>query len=413
MNGSWLSIGTVKTSIPDSDPNSSTQTFTIPCNDIYAHEFRIHFSVNKWVFANNLQVLAANFATPQPGQTTHLPAVQNYPNAPLHVFDSNDHGIHDMLLVYTGAHGSLGTWSQADFKPMVTYVSQDGQIGGRMFDTMLFLPYAGLANTQVAWSGYVNQLFRSTSNLAALDASTSAANQSLQQLHFGNGQFKENVVIALPYPSVGNSTWGTVDGNSISFAGSSTDDDGVQARAQALQWYVNDVLNRWKAANYTHLNLVGFYWLSEQVNYAHPGEADLIEQTSSMIHELGYPLFWIPSYDASGFADWKSLGFDASWLQSHFVFMGVHAPLQRLQNSAALATQYGTGIEVEVPDNALGSAEAQRQYVQSIKEFKQLGMHDNVSHAFYAGSKLLVRAAQSTNPGVRRLYDETYAIKNY
>ncbi|WP_188881911.1 DUF4855 domain-containing protein [Alicyclobacillus cellulosilyticus] len=409
VNGKWVLLGTRQTAIPTWDPRQTTQVFSVSAPGVMTHLVRIHFPVAAWVFVRHLQVICDMTAQPSYPDLPALPAVPAPFTQPMTALDARAHGIHNMLLVYTGSHGQQGTWTADDFLPATGYLMPNGEIGGRMFDTMLFLPYGDVPDTQMGWQKYLQSLFAHGVQLEALDAAAAQTNNALQRFG-GNPPGPEQVVIGIPYPRFGDGRWGTVDGHTISFQAKTGDPAAVSARLQAVGWFVRSVLSRWRQAGLPHLKLAGFYWTSEAVRYKSPGDTELIQGTAALVHQAGLPLFWIPYYYAPGLEDWQQLGFDAAWLQLNYVFLGEQAYAERLTNAEALAARNGTGIELELPSQALTSPLYRGLYVQSLRQMQNDGFAGIVSHAFYAGSKLLSQAARSPDPAVRALYDATYGF---
>jgi hypothetical protein len=412
IGNQWYELGKVNTAIPVTDKGVTTQVFSIDCNNIKAHLFRIHFPVNIWVFARHVHVIGNPVAPPgaQP-----LPPLSNPPtpfHRPMSPTDARARGIRNMLLVYTGSHGDQGKWRVGDFLPMVAYQTRTGKVAGRMFDTMLFLPYGDIPDTRVGWQAYLNDLFAKNQQLSALDAAVGQANDMLKPFEKKAGDFKENVVIAIPYPNFGDQVWGRLRNQTIQFGGSKGDPDALSSRSLALQWYVDTLKNAWKDARFKHLQLTGLYWQNEQVDYRSQGEIDLIRNSARFAHACNLPLFWIPYFGATGLSDWKELGFDAAWIQPNFVFQGQSADLTRLTNAETVASEYGMGIEIEAPWQVISDMVTHNLYLQMLKQFKKDGIGENVSLAYYAGSKVMLDAATTENPDIRSVYDETYKLSH-
>ncbi|MCL6636774.1 MAG: DUF4855 domain-containing protein [Alicyclobacillus sp.] len=424
VNGQWKSLGSVSPALPSTDQRPATYTFRVMIPNVTAHQLRISFPVDVWVWARHLTVLGSPVTAGGSSDASHggsaslgsgggaqgidLPPLSPAPvpsAQPLRSTDSRSQGIQNMLLVFTGDFGDSGRWTDSDFLPMVAYQQQDGRLQSHLFDTILFGPYNTLADTQQAWQAYLNDLFAPGQQLAALDAAVGEANQAL-----GTPDYKEKVVLTLPYPQYGDGQWGTVGAQPLSFNGDSQDPQALGPRKQALQWYLQTALSDWAAAHFAHLTLVGLYWQSEQVYYGSPGEVALIHAASSLAHENQLPLFWIPFYDAAGIADWQNLGFDAVWMQPNFVEQGDGADVRRIRDAEQVAQTYGLGLQIELTEDVPVDMQLQDLYNQSLQELADDGFAGNVSRAYYAGSKLLVTAATSPDPGVRSLYDTTAAF---
>ena len=408
LYGKWYMLGSVPTKIPQSASGNSTQWFAVQTHNLQASEFRIVFPVTNWVFTRNLGIWGSDFSVPTSQSLPNLPQVPKPFTQMMSIFDPRSAGIRNMMLAYSGSYGQMGTWTTKDFLPVTSYLLQNGQIGGRLFDTVLFLPYT-LAQNQQAWLSYLNNLFAKNEQLSALNQAMVKTDQGMNKFGY-NPYPKEKVVIALPYPSYHSGAWGLLGGQILSFTPTPSDPGSVANRLTAIQWYLNTFLAKWKQAGFSNLSLTGFYLNDETVHYTFPGEVNLIQGTSQMVQKAGYPLFWIPFYDAGGIEDWQSLGINAAWIQPNYAIQGKAAPAGRVANTVQLAKDNGMGVELELPTAALTSPLYRNLYLSSLQQFQQAGAAGSVSHAMYAGSKVLTQAAYSTNPAVRALYDQTYAF---
>ena len=400
-NGKWYSAGREASAYPLSTRNVMAQTFSWSSTEgIEASAVRILVPVDVWVFLDGFDV-KGSFTSKGASAATLTPVASNpdKPLGPLLPTASNAHGIRNMLLVETGANGSLGTWSEQDFIPMLAYVTESGQITAPLFDTMLFLPYGSVPTTQAGLNAYLQDLFAPGKQLSALNQAVGYVNQALHR-----PGYKEKVVLSLPYFPYGQVTFGSVDGNTLTFAGTPNDPDALTAREEAETWYLNQVLSDWKEADFSNLQLVGLYWDEEQFRETMPGESAYVQFASQLAASHGLPLFWIPFYGASGIADWKTLGFSAAWIQPNYVEQGASANLARMTNAAETAAQYGMGVEVELVGI---SQQDQALYDSSLAQLSAYGFGTNqASHAYYDGSKLLLTSARSTGEA-RVAYDTT------
>lgn len=409
-DSSWGDAGTVHTAYPLYQQGKLIQTYTVSLHNNGARYVRIVFPVDDWVFARNLQV------TGSPLLQSSLEQLPPAPNEFAHSgFLSSDNkvtnGVHNMLLVYSGAYGTEGTWSAQDFAPMVTYMSHSGNIEGRMFDSFLFLPYGSELGSQTGWQSYLNDLFTPGQELSALNDAAATAQPELQKL--GIQAPTVNVVLTIPYPNSSITDWGQIPGlnQPLSFAPNAssgfTQQQAFADRLLAEQWYVQQLMAKWNQANFTHLRLAGLYWDSESVNYTIPYEAELIHQSVVLSHQYHQPLFWIPSFGASGLVSWNELGFDVVIEQSNF-FETTSLPTTRVTEAADQAFQYGLGMEVEMGQSVLTDSTQRARYFNQLVADYKTGVEGNAVHAFYAGSKVLTNVAENSDPAIRQLYVDTY-----
>ncbi len=412
--GQWYTLGSATSTTTSgtsagNPPGITTETFTFNSSGFTANEIRIDFPVSVWVFANGFHVYGSTTATGEglntlgyklitssgdTSSSTSTAVTALSPTAP------NDYGIHNMLLVQTGMYKNLGTWSVSDFEPMIGHVNDFGYMDAPLFDTMLFLPYTNNYDTMAYWTRYLNDLFSTNTQLGALNQAVAATNQTLSR-----PGYKEKVVLSIPYFPLGTKAFGTINGQKINFAPTKSDPGASTAREAALNWYLSTMLSKWHAANYQNLQLVGLYWDEEQFAVNSPGETSLLNTAEQLAKQNNLPLFWIPFYGADGVNHWQPLGFNAAWLQSNYILNGASAGVTRITNAISEANQYGMGIEVEL--NNLDSATLSR-YQTFLQTLETNGFGGNtVSHAYYDGSKLLLDSEQSTNPNIRKFYDET------
>ena len=399
-NGTWYSLGTRYSAIPKSDKRITTQYYSVHTGPVVGQDFRLHFAVGVWSFARNLSILGTPGSSASPAGTPALVPVKSTPvtwTGPLSPSSPRAHGIRNMLLVYATDPNHL--WSQSDFLPTVGYMSRSGQISGHMFDTIQFMAGAG-PDTAASWQAYLQNLFTAGRELSALDAAVGQVNQTL-----GTPNYKEKVVIMLPYAAYGDGYFGNVNGEALNFSGSPADPNALNARSVAMRWFVSSFLSSWNQANYANLELSGLYWGNESIPTESPGEMQLIQDASTLARQDGLPLFWIPFYGAQGATAWQSAGFTAAWLQPNFAEQGTNPDITRLDSSVTIAKKYGMGTELELLDLTPTSINL---YEESLLTLEQDGMGAQASHALYAGGHFFVDAANSSDMSIRPLYDQTY-----
>lgn len=404
VNGQWVTAGKRPSGIPQSGQKVMTQAFDWSNSaGVETTAVRIYIPVSVWVFVDGLKVEGS---TAQSGATatnlTPLPA-KTADIGPLSPQSPGAYGIQNMLLVETGAYSNQGLWSESDFEPMLAYQDQSGKVSGSLFDTILFLPYGSVADSAAGWRDYMSNLFAPNQQLTALNQAVAKTNDELKR-----PGYQEKVVLTIPYFPYGTRDFGMVNGQDINFGGSNSDPNAVTARTTALNWYLSTLLQQWKQADLKNLKLVGLYWDEEQYHDASPGEADYTKAAVNAAHTDGLPLFWIPFYGADKTDAWKSLGFDTAWIQPNYVEQGNAADVIRISNAMETAKKAGMGVEVELTGLDSSNQQLYNTFLQKLNSegFAQ----GQVSHAFYDGSKLLVTAANSTDPTARAAYDATAAF---
>ena len=397
----WSAFGGASSGSDSGNIDTLTVSSATPVKAAY---MKIIFPVKLWVFAGQLHIWnnpnVSTLVTPPFVPTKNAPP-------PRGMLQSGDiGGIHHMLLVYTGGNGALGSWSSQDFIPMIDYINPQGIAESQMFGTMLFLPYNNAGTTASGWSSYLANLFGPNGELANLNA---AAQQAGRLIYDNN--LTEKVVIAMPYPSPSVSNFGAVNASGTNLDFNPSDPGMTSATAlanqeSAMSWYFNQVITLWKQNNYSNLQLSGIYWNDESYMPATDDPA-LVTYLHSLTQQAGLPLIWIPYFGAAGIGQWQQEGFDGVILQSNY-YQTASATTSRIQHAIQAENQYGLGLEVELGEAVLTNQTMRNRYATELQTMAQdLPSTPALVTAFYDGSKVLLTASQSSDPSVRKIYDET------
>ncbi|WP_052759391.1 DUF4855 domain-containing protein [Paenibacillus sp. DMB20] len=324
-------------------------------------------------------------------------------------------GIRNLGLLYNGHYpNDKGTWMKDRIIPNISYVDQAGEPKDILFDGVVYLgldspnsrAFDGNANPSAGarledWNWYLDKTFADTGDMHQLNEATKEVGAKL-----GQPDFKEKVVLMIPNPGEFLSDFGVINGEALSFSASDVGEEKAFAnREKAIQWWVNEVLQKWGAKNYSHLELVGMYWLEEQISTSEKGP-DLVLSTSRMVHENNLKFFWIPHFLAYKGYMWKDVGIDAVAFQPNYFFeeMGY----DRLADAANLAKQYGMSIELEFDDRMLTDAVFRERYIDYLNSGVETGLMQNGFRAYYQGNDAVRNTAVSTDPATRILYDWLY-----
>jgi len=411
----WGNVGTVKSSIPLTAKDVATQTYAVSGLNYRARFVRMTFTVDIWVFADEFQV----FGTRGISKGAVIPKVNppsKYPDAYCAPGSRGVAGVKDMVLIYNGyfgANSDTGKNTVDELTPYVGYQTTSGEIKDFMFDGVLFLPFvaAGAPSSgkyycsskhptvKSDWMYYLDNTFSSSYNLGALNIATGNIKKTLD-----NPSYKEKVEIAIPYPTPTAADFGDVDGD-----GKPEDLSRLSDREKVVRWYIDEVMKRWSAANYTNLNLIGFYWYEEAADFdVDENEAAMLTYTGKYIRSLGKVFDWIPYYQAPGFAGWSSLGFSAAVMQPNFVFHNF--PEEELGEAANACKKLGMGVELEVHWNALTDAAYRTKYYDYLNYGITKDYMKDAVHMYYqnGGPGTFYESCISKNPAVRAIYDQTY-----
>ncbi len=438
---SWYRLGTAWSSQGAGDFTPQTQSYAVD-TDVNAQYIRAQFDDKVFAFTDEFavygsaesdskakspedeghaltQIMGDNYLVDK--KAPGLPGLPDskQPTSPSGYLTANEEAsgkINNMQLVYTGAYGSEGTWTQSDFLPMIAQENASGTPTGWLYDATLIGPYQSqLQTSTTGWSGWLNDLFAPNIELSAMNQAVGTLKQRLN-----DPSFEEKVVITIPGLTANPSDFGTVDAS-----GQSLDlnpaDVGPQVAAvnkvRAINWYIQQVESDWRQADFKNLQLTGFYWGPESLNVSDPYDPQIVRATSDLVHHAGGLFYWIPFYGATGINDWRSLGFDAVMVQPNVSFnWGINAAA-RLQSVAQMDQWYHMGIEIEAhwdvtSTNTNLAQVAQNKYFDYFTGGYVYGYEGSALKSYYLNSKTLVDAYQNPNPFYHQVYDNTVQFVN-
>lgn len=402
---SWSYAGKVLHDVPASEEKVVTRTLSVTLPELEARYVRVTFPVKVFVFARQLEVWVKEAEAGRPDGVVLLPPFK--PNQPIENEQAR-RPVENMLLAYTGMHDDLGTWRQEDFLPMVGYLTQDGYMRDQMFDTILLLPYQTMPATRDSWNQYLNDLFRIGRQLDALNSAMREYNRLRGTLY--STPTKENVVLAIPYPTANQKDFGVLPGEtkSLSFNPAGIGEEkAYENRKKAVEWYFQELLKRWNKAEYSYLHLDGIYWFHELIEDSAPKERELIRRTASMVHDEALRFYWIPYFGAPGVEEWKSLYFDRAFLQPNY-YSDKPVTIERINGVLDAVQKYGMDIEIEGDHRMYNDPKFYQLYYNQLTATHKAGMDKNNVHAYYYGSKTLLNAVRSKDEAIRAIYDDTY-----
>ncbi len=175
----------------------------------------------------------------------------------------------DMVLLYYGydANGPRD-WTPEQLKYYVGYYRRAGtdeeQLVAPFFDTVLWMyrissrkhlfetSIRSEPTTKPDWDECLDRLFEPGKQLHALEAAAADLERQLGR------PAPVRVVLTIPYPDVRVAEWDPAsDDPNNDFRTSDA------ARLAAVQAHIQRAVQRWTAAHFTHLQLLGFYWFNE------------------------------------------------------------------------------------------------------------------------------------------------------
>lgn len=353
-------------------------------------------------------------------------------------------------------------WDEDRLKPHVTFTDENGQekwlhegflfigsedaLRGRI---MCIAEGKNQSGNQDSWKDFADYWMKDGGVLDVLDMTIGNAISRI-----GEPSFRHKVVMTMPDPimleyfydkSSSTTYWGEVFGRQLDF--SSTSD-----QVLAYRWFIDYVRELWSESMPEHIELAGFYILSEILvakpdgwNYEYKRWDKIIPHVSDYLHEMKYGLYWIPYYQADGYDMTEELGIDYTWIQPNkywdypekeqkkswswvfnamktyghgmeIEFEGSHGEAGWSQYEAGVARTSSSILETVRTDNdAQGTAKGKpnpqaarnKQLLRDyMNEFKQAGHYGKARIATYSGTNAMYELAASPDEKDREMYLE-------
>lgn len=324
-------------------------------------------------------------------------------------------GIRNLNLLYNGQYANgLGNWSKERIIPNISYVNKDGEPTDWLFDGVLYLGIAspdgrdyGMGQTNLEdWKWYLDKTFAATGDMQNMDEAAREVGAKLNQ-----PDHKVKVVLMIPDPGGYLTDFGDIDGTGSLIFNESVvgKDKALENRGKAIQWWLDQVQQRWDAANYSNVELVGMYWLPEQIEIGETGPG-VAQMMSEKVHAMNLKVFWIPHSLAYKMYMWKDVGIDAVAYQPNYFFGGMD--VDRLEDAANHAKRYGMGNQIEFDDGILTDAELRERFIAYLNSGVETGLMKNGFRAYYQGNNAVYNLGVSKDPSMRLMYDWLYQYLN-
>lgn len=335
-------------------------------------------------------------------------------------------------------------WTAERFAPHVSYTDPAGQEHW-LFEAFLFTegmdPKRGLnlaisptgkSAGKESWQDQLDFWLGPDGSVAELEKAVEAAAGRM-----GNPPFKRGVILTMPDPIMFEEFSDKT--SSTTYWGDGLDFSRVEDQIAAYRWYIDTARARFQALAPKHLELAGFYVLSEELYVAY-GETEserlnhpykrweqILPEISDYLHLSGEGLYWIPYHLAPGYKYWKRLGIDQVFMQPNW-YWDLHYGNHPFDKTLEAVREYGMGMELEFeysavanemtggtmgPDGAgrLVFTEADvpalqdrvRHYMQALKD---AGLYGTAPIAVYSGSNAWTQLATSPLPQDQALYRE-------
>lgn len=419
----WELLGTAE---PSFALNASARRYDakLTIEPTAAKYVRVEFCCDIFAVCDEIEIYGSQKTDGTEKKVTPDPAKQND-------FCSSLEGITDIIKIYNGYYPSnkaLAKNTAEELLPYVAYLSAQGDVKDTMFDAVAFVPCVSTnfsypsGGTLVKTSKYpaavMSDWIYYTDFLFAEGYELDALNSVVEQVYTRLGiEGKFPVLLTMPYAGIPKTAFGDLDGDGK--------DDYTRTpaeRASAVKWYDQYVTERFESANFSHLELVGYYWYGEEVNYSwSEDEAEFTRLATQAIEDGGKSVLFDPFYLSTGFDHWQELGFDGAVMQPNVAFSDSrpYFDTEMLWEFASAAKQYHLGVEVETNEpsffnNSATAEAAAYNYERYLYVGAQTGYMDAL-HTFYqgAGPGTLYNFCYATQENgnqrrLRRLYDITY-----
>lgn len=302
--------------------------------------------------------------------------------------------IRDLALIYQGGV-HRPDWTEEQLVPYVCHTFADGGTEWT-FDGFLFIEFwdgkgnyfierrnATYANKEI-WLWYLNRVFEKGKSLSALDNCITNLKKRLAP-----PGFKHKIVLTIPTPLPGTN-WGKIDGKILDFKKTSD-------QLAATKWYINQLVERFKDAKYKNIELVGLYWVNEDMNLM----GNVINSVANYVHDKGLYFVWIPYYNTKTSKDYKKYGFDIAYLQPNY-FMYEKEPASRVRDACIRAREQGLGLEFECDERALAGRDnfitkgINRMNIY-INTFESMGVYQTSPLAYYMGARYILDSYNNKN----------------
>ncbi|WP_018755915.1 DUF4855 domain-containing protein [Paenibacillus terrigena] len=377
----------------------------------YARYVKVIFTMHQsqWEYIDEIEIMGTDGEL---SGAVKVPAEQPHFLAP----GEATAGIRNLNLLYNGQYDNgLGDWKKERIIPNISYVNKNGEPTDWLFDGVLYLGLASPAGRDFGvgqtiledWKWYLDKTFAAKGDMQQLNEATVEVGAKLNQ-----PDHKVKVVLMIPNPGEDLKNFGDVDGDGVSESFNDSDVGKAKAldnRQKAVKWWLDQVRQRWQAEHYSNLELVGMYWLEEQISTSAAGP-DLVKAVSGKVHDMNLKFFWIPHSLAYKSYMWKDVGFDTVAYQPNYFFGGMD--VDRLEDAANNAKRYGMGIEVEFDDRMLTDGVFLERYIDYLNSGVSTGLMQKGFRAYYQGNNAVYNLGVSKDPDLRLMYDWLYQYLN-
>lgn len=350
------------------------------------------------------------------------------------------HPIADAAICY-GGHSARNPylWTPERFEKTVLYTDENGQEHW-FFDNMImmelwtdnFAVTYSIANDgryssrKEHWQEQLDYWFDKQYGFAALEQCISDAAKRI-----GNPPTKRGIIFSLPDPvyfehytnamkGVNRNTvyWGEIDGVQMDFAK-------PEDRIKAYEWLIDAVRAKFAEAKYKHIELIGFYILSEELSvpgsfrYEYKQHDITIKAVADYCHSVREGFYWVPYAMAPGIERSKDFGFDLVVMQPNYYWTDAKWSWDQIEKTIK---DHGLGMELEFEgthgeplkssilaklSNGKDNPYAERnkaRFAEYLENAKSRGLYGTRPFVLYTGTNALYELAVSEDPADQETY---------
>lgn len=334
-------------------PVTARCEFEIVLDKVYSARYvKVEFCSDIFAYCDEIRILGSK--TPSGDETTVTPDVLSEPKGYFKQLD----GVSDIVKLYNGYYApnnEIGVFSEEDLLPYVAYINTSGGISGVMFDSVAFVPCHGdypsggrLVKTNGKpgaimsdWELYFEHTFKDGQDLSALNSVVSRVYKELGL------EKKFKVYLTMPYPTVLDKPFGDIDGD-----GEEDYCITLEERLAIIKWFADKCISAFDEKGYESLELAGFYWLREEINYSDSKhEAELASGFNEYVNSKSLLTIFDPFYLSTGFDHWESLGFSGAVMQPNLAFSDVYTYFENGMLGEFAQSVYNNNLGVEIETN--------------------------------------------------------------
>ena len=212
--------------------------------------------------------------------------------------------------------------------------------------------------------------------------------------------------------------WGEIDGVAMDFSKE-------QDRIKAYRWMVDAVRAKFAEAKYKHIELKGFYVLSEELSvpgsfrYEYKQHDITIKATADYCHSVGEGFYWVPYAMAPGIERGRDFGFDLVVMQPNYYWTDAKWSWDQIEKKIR---DYGLGMELEfegthgepLKSSILSflkngqpnpyAARNKARFQEYLDNAAKRGLYGSIPFVLYAGTNGLYELAVSEDPADKAMY---------